>query len=1003
MKKRLTMFFACLFLCVGSALAQTKVAGTVLSQEDGQPIIGAAVKVEGTSTGMLTDVNGRFSLTLPEGKNQITVSYLGYESKTVNAKNGMRVFLKSDAKVLDDVIVVGYGVQRREAKTGSIATVAGEEIADLPATSLDKMLGGKLAGVMVTQISGQPGSSSSIRVRGTSSINAGNDPLYVVDGIPMLSHDEYEMVNENGANPLNTINPDDIESITVLKDAAAASVYGSRAANGVILITTKSGKEGKSQFTVRAKYGVSSLANDNDYGIMTGQQLLEYQRDAIRNAGKDPDDPTGGATYYRPYELLSREQTNWMDHFTRLGKTQEYEVTMSGGTAKTKYYNSLSYHKTEGVFYGIDFQRMQGRVNVDHEINSKLTTGTRINLGYTESNDVPMQSLYYSNPAFAGMTILPWTPKYDEKGNFNSNIPENSNSNPRATAAYDDQWQKTYFLNGNVYLQWKPIKQLTLKTTNAAELKFIESRRYWSNEAHNYANGYPELQTIYSQRRNLTTSNTATWEDTYAENHYLRILLGQEANHYHYQTIWAMGDNLNPQIPYLVSGDTSNHPVEDYYMNRTLMSWFGILDYNYASRYYLQASARTDGSSRFGSNNRWGFFWSVGASWNIHNEAFMKNLSWLDVAKLRVSYGVNGNDDITDYMQYGTYTSSIYNGVTGLRPSTPANPDLSWEKNYAWNVGLDFRFLKRFSGSIDVYTRKTTDMLLDMPQSSTSGFNSATTNVGKMRNSGIEFQLDADIIDKGDWKWTVGFNIAHNKSKILELTGQESEDGEPEMMAYSEDSRLRHIVGEKLFTFWLRDYAGVNPVNGEALWRTEDGELTNNFNDAAYVKSGSPEPTYTGGIHTNVSWKGLSLSVVGEFKGGNKVLIIENRYLTSDGNQMSMNQQKHALDYWKKPGDTGCNPKPIAGNTTNSYNYGSNRFIEKGDYFRIKDITLSYQLPMSILNKVGLKSTRVYASGLNVYTFHDVNFWDPERGVDGLGYGIYPVCKSFIVGLDLTF
>ena len=1003
MKKRLTMFLAGLFLCMGTALAQTKVSGTVFSQDDGQPIIGAAVKVDGTSAGMLTDVNGRFSLTLPEGKNQITVSYLGYESQTVKAKNGMRIFLKGDAKVLDDVIVVGYGVQRREAKTGSIATVSGEEITDLPATSLDKMLGGKLAGVMITQNSGQPGSSSSIRVRGTSSINAGNNPLYVVDGIPMLSHDEYEMVNENGANPLTTINPDDIESITVLKDAAAASVYGSRAANGVILITTKSGKEGKSMFTVRAKYGVSSLANDNDFGVMTGQQLLQYQRDAVINAGKDPDDPTAGASYYRPYELLNREQTNWMDHFTRLGKTQEYEITMSGGSAKTKYYNSLSYHKTEGVFHGIDFQRMQGRVNVDHEINSKLTTGTRINLGYTESNDVPMQSLYYSNPAFAGMTILPWTPKYDEKGNFNSNIPENSNSNPRATAAYDDQWQKTYFVNGNMYLQWKPIKQLTLKTTNAAELKFIESRRYWSNEAHNYAAGYPMLQMIDSQRRNLTTSNTATWEDTYAEKHYLRVLLGQEASHYHYQYMYAMAENLNPQIPYLVSGDSSGYPVEDYYMNRTMLSWFGILDYNFDSRYYLQASIRTDGSSRFGSNHRWGTFWSVGASWNAHNEAFMKNINWIDVAKLRVSYGVNGNDDIDDYMQYGTYTSSIYNGITGLRPSTPANPDLSWEKNYAWNVGIDFRFLKRFSGSIDVYSRKTTDMLLDMPQSSTSGFDTATTNVGKMRNTGIEFQLDADIINKGDWKWTVGFNIAHNKSKILELTGQENEDGTPEMMAYSEDSRLRHIVGESLFTFWLRDYAGVNPVNGEALWRTEDGELTNNFNDAAYVKSGSPEPTYTGGIHTNVSWKGLSLSVVGEFKGGNKVLIIENRYLTSDGNQMSMNQQKNALDYWKKPGDTGCNPKPIAGNTTNSYNYGSNRFIEKGDYFRIKDITLSYQLPQTILNKVGLKSTRVYASGLNVYTFHDVNFWDPERGVDGMGYGIYPVSKSFIVGLDLTF
>ena len=994
MKKRLTLFLASLFLFMGEALAQTQVNGTVLSQEDGQPLIGAAIRIVGNKVGMLTDVNGRFSLTMPAGKTQIIVSYLGYESKTVTAKNGMRVLLQQDSKTLDDVIVVGYGTQRREAKTGSITTVSGGEIADIPATSLDKMLGGKLAGVSITQQSGQPGSSSSIRIRGTSSINAGNNPLYVVDGIPIMSGGDEEMVNTS--NPIATINPDDIESITVLKDAAAASVYGSRAANGVILITTKSGKEGKSQFTVRAKYGVSMLANDNDFGVMTGQELLQYQRDAVINAGKNPDDPTAGASYYRPYELLTRPQTNWMDHFTRTGKTQEYEINMSGGTAKTKYYNTLSYHKTQGIYYGVDFNRIQGRVNVDHEINARLKTGTRINLGYTKANDVPMQSLYYSNPAFAGMTILPWTPAYDEKGNFNSAIPENSNSNPRSTAAYDEQWQKTYFVNANMYLEWKPIKQLTLKSTNAAELKFIQSRRYWSQEAHNYATGYPELQMIDSQRRSLTTSNTATFEDSYADKHNLRVLVGQEANHYHYHTTWNMADNLNPQIPYLVSGQSANYPVEDYYMNRTLLSWFGILDYNFDSRYYLQGSIRTDGSSRFGENKRWGTFWSVGLSWNAHNEAFMKNVEWLDVAKLRLSYGVNGNDNIDDYMQYGTYTSSNYNGVTGLRTSTPANPDLSWEKNYAWNVGIDFRFLKRFSGSIDVYSRKTTDMLLDKAQSYTSGFGTATVNIGSMRNTGVEFQFDAEIINKGAWKWDAGFNIAHNKTKILELAGDES-------MPYSEDGRLRHIVGESMFTFWLKDYAGVNPVNGEALWRTEAGELTNNFNDAAYVMSGSPEPKYTGGVNTTVSWKDLSLSVVGEFKGGNKVLIIENRYLTSDGNQMSMNQQKHALDYWKKPGDTGVNPKPIAGNATNSYSFASNRFIEKGDYFRIKDITLSYQLPKTLLNKLGLSATRVYASGLNVYTFHDVNFWDPERGVDGMGYGIYPVSKSFIVGLDVTF
>lgn len=993
MVRKLTMLLACLTLGIGMAQAQMKVNGTVLSQEDNEPVIGASVLVVGTNVGTITDLDGRFSLTCPSEKATLRISFLGMESLEVAASPNMRILLTQDTETLDEVIIVGYGVQRREAKTGSITSVAAEQIKDIPILSVDKMLSGKLAGVQVTQSSGQPGSSTSIRIRGTSSINAGNNPLYVVDGIAIMSGDDSNMTNTS--NPIAMINPNDIESITVLKDAAAASVYGSRAANGVILITTKSGKEGKSQFTARAKYGISQLANDNNYGVMSGQELLEFQRDAIRNAGKDPDNPLGGSTNYRPYELLTRDQTNWMDHFTRTGQQQEYEINMSGGSSKTKYYNSLSFNKTEGIYYGIDFSRMQARVNVDHEINKNLKTGTRINFGYTNSSDVPMQSLYYANPAFAGLTILPWSPAYDENGNHFTMISENSNTNPRATAQYDEQWAKRYSFNGSMYLEWSPIKQLTFKTTDAAEMSFIEDRRYWSNEAHNSAAGYPVLQAEQTQYRTLTTSNTATYQDIIGKNS-IRALLGQEASQSYYWLFYEYAESLNPQIPYLPSGSADSMENDYDTATETMMSFFGILDYSYDMRYYLQASIREDGSSLFGADNQWGLFWSVGASWNIHNEQFMQSATWLNTLKLRASYGVNGNNNIAAYRQYGTYTSSSYNGVTGLRPSTPANSKLSWEKNYSWNFGLDFRFLKRFSGSFDVYSRKTTDMLLDKAQSSTSGFNSALTNIGSLQNKGIEFQFDADIIDNKDFKWDAGFNIAFNKSEILELAGDDE-------MVYVDDSRLRHFVGERLFTFYLKDYYGVNPVNGEALWRNEDGEITNDYNAAAYIKAGSPEPTFTGGVNTTISWKGLSLSAVGEFKGGNKVLIVENRYLQADGNQMSMNQAKSALNYWKKPGDTGVAPKPISGNATNSYQFASTRWLEKGDYFRIKDITLSYNLPKDLINKANLSAARIYASGLNLYTFHDVNFWDPERGVTGMGTGIYPVSKSMVLGLEVTF
>ena len=995
MSKRLWIFLTCLFVSASMAFAQRTVSGVVTDIGTGEPLVGVHVLVNGQALG-ITDINGKFTITAPSDAKTVEFSYMGYEDAMSPVRDVVRVGMAPAARSLDEVIVVAYGTQRREAKTGSIVTVSGDEIADIPALSVDKMLAGKMAGVMITQNTGQPGSNSSIRIRGTSSINAGNNPLYVIDGLPVSTGDDSYLGNEGTGNPLTTLNPNDIESITVLKDAAAASVYGSRAANGVILITTKSGREGKNQFTARARFGLSYLANDNDFKVMNGQQLLEYQRQAVRNAGKDPDDPQAGADYYRPYELLTRPQTNWMDHFTRTGKLQEYEVTMSGGTSKTKYYNSVSFNKTEGIYYGFDFKRLIARVNVDHEINDHLKTGVRINGGYRESNDVPTQSLYYTNPAWAGLTILPWSKAYNEDGTHYVAISENSNQNPRATAVYDDQWDQKYDIKGNFYLEYSPIKQLTFKTTNGVDLTFGESRRYWSSEAHNNATGYPRLQQGETTYRTLTTSNTATYQDTFADKHSVRLLAGQEATAYYYIDNYQRIGNINPDIPYLTSG---NYDADDWFSadygrsKETLMSWFGILDYNYDSRYYLQASLRRDGSSLFGANNRWGTFWSVGLSWNAHNEQFLKDVEWLNVLKLRASYGVNGNNNIAVYQAYGTYTTTIYNGLTGMRPSTPANEDLSWEKNKSWNFGIDFRFLKRFSGSIDVYSRKTTDMLLDKAQSSTSGFNTALTNVGSMRNTGIEFQFDAQIINTKDWKWDAGFNIAHNKSKILELAGDD-------MMG---TGAARYIVGEKLLTYYLKDYYGVNPVNGEALWRTEDGSLSNDNSKARYVKCGSPEPTFIGGLNTTLSWKNLSLSIVGEFKGGNKVYIVnEHAYLIGDGSEMSMNQDVTALNYWKKPGDTGVNPKPIANNPSNSSG-SSTRYLENGDYFRIKDVTLAYQLPRPIINKVGLTAAKVYISGQNVYTFHNVNFWDPERGVNGMGAGIYPVSKTWALGVEVAF
>ena len=987
--RKLTFLLTLLLVGVSVVLAQTTYSGKVVSAEDGEPIVGATVMVKGTNTGTITNINGNFTLAVPGTNRTLVVTYVGMRAQEVQASQNMVVRLESTSTELEEVVVVAYGTTKREAKTGSVSVVSADKIADAPVVSVDKALGGKLAGVSITSNSGQPGAGSDIRIRGTSSINAGNNPLWVVDGIPVLTGNPNDFLNTG--NMLSSLNPNDIESITVLKDAAAASIYGSRAANGVILVTTKSGKDGKTSFSARARYGTSWLANDNNFGIMNAQQLLGYQRDAVKNAGRNPDNPTD--PYYRPTELVSRPLTNWMDQMTRMGSIQEYEINASGSNAKSKYYTSINYNNTQGVFYGVDLNKINGRLNADYKLTDKLESGARVNLAYSEGNDVPMQSLYYSNPVFAGMMILPWTPAYDSEGKHNVEIVENSNTNPRATAEYDDQFGKSYQLLGNVYLQWKPVKQVTLKTTNAIETINSEGRRYWAPETNE---GSATLQTTMNRDVRLTTSNTASYDDLINDNHSVRVLLGQEAmkSSSAFQYIYA--PDVNPDIPYVQTAPQTGVEGEQGYSAQTLLSFFGMLDYNYAAKYYLQASLRFDGSSLFGNDNIWGTFYSVGASWNIHNEEFMSGISEVNLLKLRASYGLNGNNNIAAYRAYGVYSSANYNGIAGMRPSRPANPYLSWEKNGTWNIGLDFTIFDKLDGNIDFYNRLTTDMLLDKNVPQTTGFSSNFLNIGSLQNQGLELQLDYKIYNTKDLTWTIGGNIAFNKTEIKEL-------GDNTEIAYSEDGRLRHIVGKSLYTFRLFDYAGVDPTNGEALWRDKTGLLTNDYSKARYVYDASPEPVFIGGFNTNVAYKGFQLGAFFEFKGGNHVMLIEKRYLESDGASMSNNQVTTALNYWKKPGDTGVNPKPIAGNSTNSNSFSSTRFLQRGDYLRVKDITLSYNLPKAQLQTAGIGAAKLYVSAQNIFTFHDVDWWDPERGVDGIGYGIYPMTKALVAGVEISF
>ena len=1001
MSKKLFSLALGLLLTIGSAFAQTtSVSGTVVD-ENGDPVVSAAIQLKGSTVYTMTNSVGEFTISAP-ADGILAISCLGFHSAEipVNGRASISVVLKADAEVLEDVIVVAYGTVRREANTGSVTSIKNEQLAEIPATSVDKMLSGKMAGVSITSGSGQPGSTSTIRVRGTSSINAGNEPLWVVDGIPVMNSDNRQMSNfgVGGGSSSTYLNPNDIESITVLKDAAAASVYGSRAANGVILVTTKSGKNGRAKFTARAKVGAQQLINDHNYRPLSGEELLSYLRVASVNAGYNPDDPT--SQYYYPQTLLEKGTTNWYKELTRVGLLQEYEINATGGTNKGSYYSSVSYHKNEGVFYGVDYQRFTARVNADMKLTNTLKTGTKINLSYSDSNSGQMGDLYYSNPAYAMFSILPWTPIRNEDGSYNMNIVENSKTNPRANADYDVNNDKEYRLQGSLFLEWKPIPQLTLKTNNQVEFDLTQSRQ--NRHEFTHQGTAADIEYINKDVR-YTTSNTITYDDKYDE-HSFRVLVGQEAMLDKWDLLGAYSPGVDPAIPYPTTGKGETDQVDFNIVEESLLSFFGVADYNYDNRYFFQASVRGDGSSLFGSQAKWGAFWSVSGSWNIANEKFMSSTrSWLSGLKIRASYGVNGNNNIAAYRAYGVYGAINYAGATGMVPSRPENPNLAWERNKTWDLGLDFSFFDdRLTGSGDIYYRKTSDMLLSKRVPYTTGFGSNFMNVGSMRNKGIEGQIEGVIIRNSDWFWSVGLNVAMNRSLVLDLGDSEFLSVADSRASSNDSTPVRIVKGMRLYNFYTRDYYGVNPSTGDPLWYDKNGKLTGDVSKARYVYAGSPEAKATGGFNTTVSWKGLSLSAYFEFVAGNKVFVSDQNI--GFGHDMNNNNTVGVLNYWTKPGDTGVVPKPVAGAPSQSYR-ASTYNIQDGSYTRIKDITLSYSLPENALKAIRMKGIRIYVSALNPYTFHNVkNVMDPELGVLGYTMGAsHPMTKSIVGGIEVTF
>ena len=1003
-----------LLLFVGSSLfgQQIQVSGTVTDAADGATLPGVTIQVQGTTIGTVTDINGRYELSTP-ADGTLIFSFIGMTTRQipVDGRNVINVALESAVVGLEEVVVVAYGQQRREAATGAIATVSGDQIRNMPATSPEKLLQGQVAGMQIQSVSGQPGAASQVRIRGFSSINAGQEPLYVVDGVPVASGD-WNIFTSTG-NALSNLNPGDIESITVLKDAAASSIYGSRAANGVILITTRRGRAGEdARINFRVRSGVSQKVNDNDYQFMTADEIYRYNRTAIINSGFDPEtysSAAGGALFAGFYagenlptnfpddpdnEALNGQpvQTfDWMDAAFRDGIFTEYEFNVSGGTDRTTYYTSGSYMNQEGIMIDTGLERISFRSNVDQKVGSMLTVGTNFNASYSFMDDRPNDAMYFVNPFWASLNLLPWHLPYNEDGSYNFNLPSNSNSNFIASAAFEDQWERQYRVLGTVYGELNPLDGLVIRSSNSVEIMNGEGRRWWDPRGGTGETG--TLQVSNTRLQRFTTTNTINYMGSIANVHNYRVLAGQEAFMHQFNYHYAYGTNLGYKIPHLNVSAQPDSRASYSFSEYSLMSFFGILDYNFDDKYFFQGSVRRDGNSKFGSENRWATFWSVGGSWNIHREEFMSDLDWVNMLKLRASYGISGNDGIGIYDQYGTYGAAVYNGIGAMNPTRIPNPNLTWELNTTYNFGLDFALMQNLQGSFEYYQRGTTEMLLSMPISRTAGASAFRINIGEMVNRGLEANLTYNM-NLGDVMLNLRGNAGRNKVEILDLGGEEE-------IAHGFWRRFR--IGGGYSDYYVYDWAGVNPANGQSLYYNEDGNLTPSYTEARRVYRGNMEPSIFGGFGYDLFWRGFGLSMFFEFKLGHYVYIMESRYTRSDGFNWGSNQNADLLNHWKEPGDMVSNPKPLVNNQMGANEWGTSRFLEKGDYLRFKDLTLSYTLPPSILQNAGIQNARVFVNAVNLYTWHDVSYWDPERDVTGGGYIVFPMARTLSFGVELGF
>ena len=961
-----------------SAFAQSlvKVSGVVTSAEDDLPMIGVGV-LAGPGVGVTTSLDGDYVIEVAAGT-QLTFTSIGYQDVVVVVPAGNEfvhnVVMQPESMQLDDVVVIAYGVRKKGTVAGSVSTVKSEKLENTPTAAFDQALQGQVAGLTVLSNTGEPSASASMTIRGTNSINSGTSPLYILDGVAISASD------------FNTINPADIESMSVLKDASSTSIYGARAANGVIVITTKRGRNmDRPNINYRMQMGVSSLAHGN-WDLMNTAERIQYEKEIGMTAGQN-------------YDYLSKTDVNWMDVvFNDAAMLQSHELSVSGATDKTNYYFSGGYYDQDGIAPGSLFERYSMRFNFEQQMSDWLKMGTNTMFNFQNIQQADEGAYALVTPISASRFMLPYWNPYRADGSLAS-VGDGSwngqGQNPLEWLENNPLAYKKYKVFSTVFAELNLYKNLTFKSQFGVDFSHTTG---FSQSFPTYAPnlGQGSASRSSSDGLNLQLSNTLNYRFNVDNVHDFNILLGHEWQNYHMEAFSLRTEGQTNDFLTDISTGTratswSSTSTSDY----SRVSFFGRGEYNYQDRYYGEVSVRTDGSSRFGKNNRWGIFGAVGFMWNLRNEDFMADKrDWLTFAQLAFSSGTSGNSEIPNYEHLALIGGGAdYAGDAGMAPISPGNESLTWENTWTTNLALHFGFWNRLNVDLELYNKMTTDMLMNVPLSyaQSNGYGYIWDNVGTMVNRGVELNLSATVLQIRDFSWSLNTNVGYNHNRLVELYGDVKE--------YElANTNTKLVVGHPVGEFYINRYAGVNPANGDALWYDKDGNLTNELRDEDKVLVGKNyHAPWQGGFGTNLSWKGLTLSAQFSWVA-DRWMINNDRYFDeSNGRFATYNQSRRLLNRWKNPGDITDIPRH------GEYTEFDSRLLEDASFMRLKNLMLGYALPSDLLKKTGfIRGLRVYAQAQNLFTFTKFSGLDPE-GTSNLYAAQYPMSRQFTFGLDLMF